>query len=231
MIQLKNVTKSFGKIKALDDITFDFPEGKIIGLFGPNGAGKSTTMKLIVGLMRPDKGEVSINGNLPQDMKKDIAYLPEINHLISWWTVRDAVDFMKTFYTDWNEERYQELKDFLNIRDDMKLSKISKGQLAKVKLLLTLSRRAPYLLLDEPFSGIDLVTREEIINALIKEYTEGNQTIIISTHEIDEIEHLVEYVICMKNGRFTLTGIADELRAQKGMSLTDIMKEAFRNEQ
>lgn len=228
MIQFKNVTKSFDRI-VLKNISLDFPEGKIIGLFGPNGAGKSTTMKLIMGLVYPDSGKVLIDGKTPLEKKKDLAFLPEINHLPPRWTLGQAKDFVKAFYDDWDESRYKEQQEFLRLSDDMKLSRISKGQLAKCKLLLTVSRRAPYLLMDEPFSGIDILTREEIVSALIDDYSRTEQTILISTHEIGEIENLVDYVIFIDDTQFKIMDEADRLRDEKGMSIANIMKEAFRD--
>lgn len=231
MIEFDNVSKSFGSVTALDHLSLQFPQGKIIGLFGPNGAGKSTTMKMIAGLNQPDSGSVRIDGLKPRQSKANIAYLPEIDHLYGWWTLQQAADFTRAFYADWDDVKHQEMMNFLNLDKDMKLGKISKGQRAKCKLLLTVSRRAPYLLMDEPLSGIDILTREEIINTLIHDYREGEQTIIISTHEIDEVESLVDEVFFIDQGRIVVSGAADELRMEKGMSLVEIMKEAFRHAQ
>lgn len=229
MIEFKNVSKSFGRVKALDNINQELPPGKIIGLFGPNGAGKSTFLKLIAGVNYPDQGEVIINGLTPKDNRQNMAYLPEIDHLYSWWTIEQAADFFRTVYTDWDDGKYKSFEQFLQLDKQMKLGKISKGQRAKAKLLFTVSRHAPYLLMDEPFSGIDILTREEIANALIKEYIEEQQTIIISTHEIEEIENLVEYVVFINQGNIVLSDYAEELRIEKEMSLVQIMKEAFKN--
>ena len=229
MIEFKNISKSFGSTVALDDVSLVFPRGKIIGLFGPNGAGKSTSIKLIMGLNRPDRGEVRVDGENPQNKKQDLAYLPEIDHLYPWMNIAQAADFTRTFYADWDETKYRELIKFLNLQEDMKISKISKGQRAKTKLLLTVSRRAPYLLMDEPLSGIDILTREEIINTLIRDYREGEQTIIISTHEIAEVESLVDEVIFLDRGKVKISGNAEDLRVEKNMSLVELMKEAFRN--
>ena len=229
MIEFKNVSKSFGSTVALNDVSIVFPRGKIIGLFGPNGAGKSTSIKLIMGLNRPDRGEVRVDGENPQNKKQDVAYLPEIDHLYPWMNIAQAADFTRTFYADWDEAKYRELIKFLNLQEDMKISKISKGQRAKTKLLLTVSRRAPYLLMDEPLSGIDILTREEIINTLIRDYREGEQTIIISTHEIAEVESLVDEVIFLDRGKVKLSGNAEDLRVARNMSLVELMKEAFRN--
>lgn len=228
LIEFNEVSKRFGNILALDRVSITFTEGSIWGLFGPNGAGKSTIMKLIAGLNYPDQGKVKLDGFLPKNKKDSVAYLPEIDHLYSWWTVRQAAQFLSAFYSDWDHTRYQELIDYLNLSEDMVIGKISKGQRAKCKLLLVLARRAPYLLLDEPFSGIDLLSREEIADALIKEYRQGEQTILISTHEIDEIESLVDNVVFIDQGRIQLTGNAEELRLEKNKSLVEIMKEVFR---
>ncbi len=229
MIEFKDVSKKFGSTIALNDVSLVFPRGKIIGLFGPNGAGKSTSIKLIMGLNRPDRGEVRVDGENPQNKKQDMAYLPEIDHLYPWMNIAQAADFTRTFYADWDETKYRELIKFLNLQENMKIAKISKGQRAKTKLLLTVSRRAPYLLMDEPLSGIDILTREEIINTLIRDYREGEQTIIISTHEIAEVESLVDEVIFLDKGKVKLSGNAEDLRVERNMSLVELMKEAFRD--
>lgn len=230
MIEFNQVTKLYGKIRALDNVTASFQKGRIIGLFGPNGAGKSTTLKMIAGLSRPGKGTVEVEGRDPQETKDKVAYLPEVDYLYPWMTVEGAALFIKGFYPDWDEDKYREIMHFLNLEPDMKISKISKGQRAKAKLLLAVSRRSPYLLLDEPLSGIDMLSREEIINTLIRDYREGEQTIIISTHEIGEVENLVDEVAFIKRGKIVLKQDAEELRQERGMSLVEIMKEMMKGE-
>lgn len=230
MISFEQVSKKYGNIMALDNITASFQKGRIIGLFGPNGAGKSTALKLIAGISRPSRGSVKVEGKEPQETKDKVAYLPEVDYLYPWMTVKEAADFMKAFYKDWDEDKYRELLSFLNLEPDMKINKISKGQRAKAKLLLAVSRSSPYLLLDEPLSGIDILSREEIINTLIRDYREGEQTIIISTHEIGEVENLVDEVAFIKGGRIVLKQDAEELRQERGMSLVEIMKELMKGE-
>lgn len=231
MIEFNNVSKRFGNVQALKQLNLQFGQGRIIGLFGPNGAGKSTTMKMIAGLNQPDSGSVLVDGRKPRQARTSIAYLPEIDHLYSWWTLQQAADFTRSFYADWDETKYREMQSFLNLDPEMKLAKISKGQRAKCKLLLTVSRKAPYLLMDEPLSGIDILTREEIINTLLHDYREGEQTIIISTHEIDDVEGLVDDVYFIDQGSIKVSGSAEDLRMEKGQSLVEIMKEAFRHAQ
>lgn len=229
MIEFKEVTKSFGPVLALDRLSITIPKGRIVGLFGPNGAGKSTALKLAMGLNRPDQGLVTVDGCEPTAYKEHMAFLPEVDHLYSWMTLKQAAGFMRSFYSDWDEQKYHELLGFLNISEDMKLSKISKGQRAKCKLLLVVARQAPYLLLDEPLSGIDIFTRDQIIQTLIRDFREGEQTIIISTHEIHEVESLVDDVIFLDKGQVRLAGEAEELRNEHGMSVVDIIKEVFRH--
>jgi len=229
VIEFQQVSKTFGRTVALKDFSAQFPAGRITGLFGPNGAGKSTALKMIAGLTRPDRGRVLIDGDLPYHRKIQVAFLPEIDYFYSWMDVKQAARFLRSFYPDWDQERFQELLLYLNLSESMKITKISKGQRAKVKLLLTLSRRAPYILMDEPLSGIDVLTREEIITTLIRDFREGEQTIVISTHEIAEIEGIVDEVIFIEQGHIKLQGNAEELRQERGLSLLDIMKEAFRH--
>ena len=229
MIEFQNVSKRFGTVQALDHIDLTIDEGKIVGLFGPNGAGKSTMMKIMAGVNRVDTGTVTINGQTPGEAKEFVSYLPEIDHLYPWWTLKEAADFLQAFYGDWDKEKYHSMLEFLNLQEDMKLGKISKGQRAKCKLLLAVSRNAHYLLMDEPFSGIDILTREEIARTLIRDFADHQQTMIISTHEIGEIETMVDQVIFLDQGQIRLAGEAEELRNEWGMSIVEIMKEVFRD--
>lgn len=229
MIEFRQVSKCFGTVCALDNFQAQLASGRVIGLFGPNGAGKSTTLKMIAGLNRPNRGEVLVDGLNPWMTRERVAYLPEVDHLYPWMTVGKAAGFIRTFYPDWDQAKYQGLLNYLSLDEAMKIGKISKGQRAKVKLLLTLSRRSSYLLLDEPLSGIDLLTREEIINSVIHDYREGEQTVIISTHEIGEVEGLVDEVIFIQDGKIVLSGYAEDLREEKNMSLVEIMKEVMRS--
>ncbi len=230
MIRFNNVTKKYGKVIALDDVSLDIGKGKITGLLGPNGSGKSTMIKLITDLNKPSRGEVLIGGEpITQEMKKRIAYLPEIDHFYSWMKIRDAKRFVETFYHDWDDHLYRELLDFLELDEEMAIRKISKGQRAKAKLLLAFSRKADIILLDEPLSGIDIFTREKIIETMIKDYREGEQSIVITTHEIKEIEHVIDDAIFLRKGKVVLEGEVEKLRAEKNLSLVDLMKEVYGN--
>ncbi|MCC5909050.1 MAG: ABC transporter ATP-binding protein [Clostridiaceae bacterium] len=231
MIEFKNVTKTFGKTTALDHICLSIPKGKIIGILGPNGSGKSTLLKMVVGLNKANSGSLSIDGKNPsQETRNSISYLPEIDYLYSWMTIQQAADFVKSFYRDWDEAKYKELLSFLELKPSMVIKKISKGMRAKAKLLLSFSRNADLILLDEPLSGIDILTRDRIIETIIKDYRAGDQTILITTHEIREIEGILDEVFFIRNGKVALNGDVETLREEHGASLIEIMKEVYSNE-
>ncbi|WFD09874.1 ABC transporter ATP-binding protein [Tepidibacter hydrothermalis] len=230
MIEFIDVNKTFKKVKALDNFNLKIEPGKIIGLLGPNGSGKSTSLKMIAGLNKPDSGKVLIDGDEPCiNTKEDIAYLPEIDYLYSNMNIKQISDFISSFYSDWDCNKYKELLKFLNLEEDMVIGKVSKGMRAKIKLLLTFSRNAKIVLLDEPLSGIDILTREEIIETIIKDYREGEQTIILSTHEILETENIFEDVIFVGDGKVKLSGNVDDIKMKYNMSLSEVMKEVYRN--
>lgn len=230
MIEFKNVNKTFKRKKALDDLNLKIETGKIIGLLGPNGSGKSTSLKMIAGLNRPDDGEILIYGKKPCiDTKKDIAYLPEIDYLYSNMNIKQISEFISSFYSDWDFNKYKELLKVLNLEEDMVIGKVSKGMRAKIKLLLAFARNSKIVLLDEPLSGIDILTRDEIVKAVIRDYREGEQTIIFSTHEILETENIFEDVIFMEKGKVKLYGNVDDIKMKYNMSLSEIMKEVYRN--
>jgi len=231
MIEFKNVTKNFGRVKALDSFTAKLESGKIFGLLGPNGSGKSTCLKMITGLNKPNTGMVEIDGMKPSiDVKEKIAYLPEIDHLYSWMSIEQTAHFLASFYKDWDWDKYNELIKFLDLQASFIVGKISRGMRAKAKLLFTFSRNAEIVLLDEPLSGIDVLVRDKIIQTIVRDYRVGEQTIIISTHEIPEIEPLIEYVIFIEEGRVKLEGYADTLRSIHQKSLVELMKEVYQHE-
>jgi ABC-2 type transport system ATP-binding protein len=231
MIEFKNVTKTFGSVRALDGFTVSMEDGKIIGLLGPNGTGKSTCLKMIAGLNKPDFGIVEVDGVKPsKETKRKITFLPEIDHLYPWMTVEQIANFLSGFFADWDWDKYKELIKFLDLQPSLVIGKISKGMRAKAKLLFTFSRNAKIVLLDEPLSGIDVLVREKIIQTIVRDYGLSEQTIIISTHEVAEIEPLIEKVIFMEAGKVKLEGDVEDLRFDYGKSLVDIMKEVYGNE-
>ena len=229
MIEFKGVSKHFGSVKALDNMSVNYTKGMITGLFGPNGSGKSTALKILVSINKADNGEVLIFGKKPSvETRENISFLPEIDYIYPWMTIREAADFMRGIYGDWDDAKYKDLIKFLQLEPEMSIKKISRGMRAKVKLLLCFSRNAEIMLLDEPLSGIDILTRDKIIQTIIKDYRVGEQTIIISTHEIQEVEGLVDNVVFIGEGRVVLQGGAEKLRNENKLSLVGLMKEVYK---
>lgn len=228
LVTFRDVHKRFPGAEALQGVSLDLPTGQIVGLLGPNGSGKSTLLKLMAGLHRPTRGSVAVDGRAPnRTTKAQVAYLPEIDHLYGWMTVEQTIRFVQSFYEDWDGLRAQGLLDFMGLDSRKKVVNLSKGMRARLKLVLTLARSARLVLLDEPLSGIDPPSRARIVQAILSEYRFGEQTIIISTHEVLEAESLFDRLIMLENGRIKIDGDAEELRQQYGRSVQGIMEEVF----
>lgn len=230
MIEVKNVVKKYKKIKALDDISFNIKEGKITCILGINGVGKSTTLKAIAGLVRVDKGEILIdNEKISSKTYNKLAFVPDIDSHFPQLTIKESFEFMKEFYINWDDEKAYEMLEIFNLSDDRLISSLSKGNKARVKIILGFAQNAKYTLLDEPFSGIDIFKREEFIGVMAK-YMNDEQSIVITTHEIAEIEMIVDDVIVIDNGKIAFEFNAEETRENEGKSIIDKMREVYRGE-
>lgn len=229
LIEFRNVTKLFPGADALKNVSVDIQKGRVVGLLGPNGSGKSTFLKLIAGLHRPTRGEVYVSGESPGRTTKDlVAYLPEVDHIYPWMTVEQSLNFISSFYKDWDQEKAERLLEFFKLPRRNRVGKLSKGMRGKLRLIVVLARSAPVVLLDEPLSGIDPPSRVSIVDALVSEFDAGEQTIIISTHEVLETESLFDSLIFLYQGEIALQGDVDALRQQYGTSVQDLFKEVIR---
>ncbi len=228
IIEVNDLKKKFPGVQALKGLDLNFPAGMITGIVGPNGSGKSTLLKIIAGLIVEDSGQVKINRkNKNRHLMRDLAFLPEINHLYKWMTISEMINFHQEQYSDFSAEKAKELLDFMNLNLEQKINNLSKGMAARLKLVLVLSRSAEILILDEPLAGIDPASRERILESLISEFDSENQTIILATHEIIEAERFLDHVIFIENGKLLLEGNADDLRAAKGKSIRELIGEVF----
>ena len=191
ILDCQNLTKYYGNKIALDNLNLTLEPGKIIGLLGPNGSGKTTFIKLLNGLLTPDKGQVLINGMKPGiDTKKIVSYLPERTYLGSWRKVCDIIDFFHDFYEDFDKSRAYDMLQKLNINPSDRLHSMSKGTKEKVQLILVMSRRANLYCLDEPIAGVDPAARDYILSTILNNYEE-NATILLSTHLISDVENIL----------------------------------------
>ncbi|EQE20604.1 ABC transporter family protein [Clostridioides difficile CD18] len=238
MIEIKNVSKTYKrmqglkirKIEALKNVSFNIEKGKITALLGINGVGKSTMLKAIAGLINIDSGEIRIDGEkINEKVYNKLAFVPDVQSHFSNTTIKETFEFMEIFYSKWNKEKSKEMMDIFKLDEDEIIDNLSKGNIARVKLILGFCQDPEYILLDEPFTGIDLFKREEFIG-VIAQYMEENQAIIITTHEIVEIESLVDEVVILDEGQIITSFNAEELREREGKSILDKMREVYKNE-
>lgn len=227
MLQFLNVTKWYGYKRALENVSCNFEKGKIYALVGQNGSGKSTLMKAAAGLVKPGAGKILFNDQpIGRYSKSKIAYMSTEPFYFDYMKIKDVCTFYQDFYDDFQAERFLELVKFMNLQLDMKVRALSSGMMAKLKIIATLSRKAEVYMLDEPLNGIDLIGREQIIYAILQAASPDN-TMIISSHLLDELEPIVNHMVMMHEGVIILQGDADTLRQEKGKSLVDIYKEMF----
>jgi len=227
ILKTSQLSKYFYQKKALDKIDLTIEKGKIYGMLGPNGGGKSTFLKIAAGLLKPSQGEIIIDNKKPGVYTKSIvSYLPEINHLYKWMKVKDALNFFKDLYADFDAEKARESLKFMELEEEEKITSLSKGMMGRLKLTLVLSRKAKLYLLDEPLNGIDPISREKIITSILDSYSEKS-TMLICSHLIYYIEKLLDYVFFLSEGRIILAGDAEDLRNKRGMSIDKLFQEVF----
>ncbi|MFP7495092.1 ABC transporter ATP-binding protein [Terribacillus saccharophilus] len=220
MIEFKGVTKRYMTKTALRDVNLKLDKGKIIGLVGLNGAGKSTTMKLIAGLINPTKGSVELDGEkVSRRIASKVSYLSELDEYYSFYTVQQTIDFFATQFPDFNKEKAEEIRVYMNLDANTKVKHLSKGNRGRLKIILTLSREVPVLLMDEPLSGLDPLVRDSIVKGLITFVDTEKQLVLLSTHQIMEVEMILDEVIAIKDGALVDHRNVEELRydEQKGI--------------
>ncbi|TCZ75093.1 ABC transporter ATP-binding protein [Paenibacillus albiflavus] len=227
-VECKELVKRYKQKLVLDQFTASFPEGKITGLLGQNGAGKSTLLKIIAGLTQPDHGEARVFGERTNwKQNQDITILSDRTKWYEHHTVLEAIKFSKVLYPQFSLEKAMELTQFMKLDTDQKVNTLSKGQESRLYLVLCLARNTKLVLLDEPFSGIDLISKEQIIQAIIDYMIESPCTLIISTHEIHETEGLFDHAVFIRNGANVLSGDVEYLRSTQG-SIETIYRGIYR---
>ncbi len=215
-IRFENVTKKFRKTEAVAELDLEVPEGKITAFLGPNGAGKTTSIKLLLGLLRPTKGSIEVLGRrstkLAPEGFRDIGYVSENQELPLWMTVRQMIDFCAPLYPTWDRDLERKLLDQFELAPEAKLRSLSRGQQMKAALLTSLAFRPKLLVLDEPFSGLDVLMRDEFIRGLLEITEREGWTVFVSSHDIDEVERLADRVALINRGRLRLNERAEDLQ-------------------
>lgn len=228
MIEIEKVNKFYGAKKILEDVSFSIKPGEITALIGENGSGKTSLMNGLMKLTPVASGQFLIDGK-PIDFNdfNRISYIPDTIIVVKEMTIQEALDYMATYYDTYDPVLAKDLVTFFNLNPDEKISYLSKGNTAKVNLLLGLTLNSDYLIMDEPFSGVDIFTREEIANVFTSKLMAG-RGVLISTHEINEIETLVDRVVMLKDRRIIQDFYTEDLRLEEGKSITDKMWEVYR---
>ncbi len=228
LVKCTNLTKKFDNKIVLDNINLTIKPNKIIGLLGKNGTGKTTLIKLINDLLTPTSGEILINGKKPgPESKEIISYLPERTYLDKSMTIKETLTFFSEFYQNFNIEKAKKLLKDLDLNEEQKLSKMSKGMLEKLTLILVMSRKAKLYILDEPLGGVDPATRDYILDTILTNFDE-DASIIISTHLIEDIEKILDEVIFIDKGKIILNSPTDKLREKENQSIDEIFRRYFK---
>ena len=215
MIEVKNVTKSFDGFKALDELSINVPTGAIYGLVGPNGAGKSTIIRHITGIFRQDDGEILIDGKPVYEnpeIKRDIAYIPDDVFFYTQATIKDMMKFYKGVCPNFSEERFEKLRKAFDLNDTTKMRSLSKGMQKQAAFWLTVSMCPKVLVLDEPVDGLDPVMRRQVWSILMADVAENGTTVLVSSHNLRELEDVCDHVGIMNKGKLLLERNLSELQ-------------------
>ncbi|MCC5464740.1 ABC transporter ATP-binding protein [Pelosinus baikalensis] len=227
VLEAENLCKSYLNKRALQGANLTIQQGRILGLLGPNGSGKTTFLKIAAGILHPSSGKLLIDGQEPGVYTKSIvSYLPDTEYLFKWMKIKDAVQYFKDFYSDFDEKKAFALLEFMKLDANSSVKSLSKGMKEKLKLTLVLSRKAKLYILDEPLGGVDPTAREKILDAIINNFSE-NSSMIITTHLVNDIERIFDEVAFISDGEIVLQGNAEELRLNKNKSIDELYREVF----
>lgn len=215
MVKFMEVKKRYGKVSALSGASFVIPAGTVTALLGANGAGKSTALKMMVGLEKPSTGHVVVldqeSGKIgPRDLAK-IGYVAEGMELPDWMTVGELMAWCRPMYPEWDRALEKKLGELFKLPLDRKLKDLSRGQRMKAALWSVLSYRPQLLILDEPFSGLDPVVRDDLTRSMLELAESEKWAVVIATHDIGEVENLADRVVVMRYGKVELEGDREEM--------------------
>lgn len=228
ILECKQLSKSYGKAPALENVSFAIEPGRIVGLLGPNGSGKTTLIKLANGLLTPNSGEILIDGAAPgRETHAVVSYLPERTAIPIWMSAGQLMDFYQDFYRDFRRQTAEEMLRHLDIRPTQRIRQMSKGTREKVQLIMVMSRSAKLYLLDEPIGGVDPATRDYILTTIISNYN-PEASVILSTHLIADVEKVLDEVVFIDKGHLVLQSSVDQIREEKGMSVDALFREVYK---
>ena len=222
VISARNLSKRYGKKTAVDNISFDIPPGRIVGLIGPNGSGKTTTLKAALGLV-PFDGELNVLGLDPRTQRdalmQDVCFIADVAILPKWLRVKDAIDFVAGVHPRFNRAKAERYLASTRLEPSMKVKAMSKGMVVQLHLALVMAIDAKLLVLDEPTLGLDIMYRKQFYQNLLEDYFDENKTIVITTHQVEEVEHILTDLMFIRDGKIVLSASMDEV----GERYTEVM--------
>ena len=214
VISAKGLTKRFGKTIAVDNISFEIPAGRIVGLIGPNGSGKTTALKAILGLT-PFEGTLSVLGLDPRtqrdELMQQVCFIADVAILPRWLSVGNAVDFVAGVHPKFDRAKAERYLASTKLKPTLKVKEMSKGMVVQLHLALVMAIDAKLLVLDEPTLGLDILYRKQFYQHLLEEYFDENKTIVVTTHQVEEIEHILSDLMFIRDGKIVLSSTMDDV--------------------
>lgn len=216
LVQARGVSKYFGKVRAVDDVSFEIEKGRIMGLIGPNGAGKTTLLKALLGLTDCD-GELSVLGLDPfrqrKELMRNICFIADVAVLPRWIRVSQLLDFVESTHPNFSRDKAEALLDKTNVsaRRDSRVRELSKGMVTQLHLSIIAAIDARLLILDEPTLGLDIIFRKEFYANLLSDYFDEERTILVTTHQVEEIENILTDIMFINDGRIILDTTMESL--------------------
>ena len=216
-LELAGITKRFGRVTAVDNLSLVVPRGTTLGLIGPNGAGKSTTIRMLMGMLSITSGKARVLGIDPTNdataVKRRVGYVPEAHHIHRWMRVEDVVWFASSLYEKWDYGVTRNLLEQFELDRRQKVKNLSKGTLAKLSLLLAIAHEPELLILDEPMSGLDPIAREEFLDGVLRTICDQQRTVVFSSHSLGDVQRMADNVAMLYQGKLLLYSPVDELLA------------------
>jgi ABC-2 type transport system ATP-binding protein len=216
VIDISGLTRRFGDKTALDSVSLSLPRGAVYGLVGANGAGKTTLIRHIMGLLRAETGAVRVFGldpvADPVAVLSRIGYLSEENDIPGWMRVDELIHYSRAFYPDWDDPYAEELRDAFALDPAAKIRTLSKGQKARMGLLIALAHQPDLLVLDEPSSGLDPIVRRDILGAVVRTIADEGRTVLFSSHLLEEVEQVADHVTMIHQGTIALSAPLREIK-------------------
>lgn len=218
VVEVRQLSRSFGTTKALDGVSLEVEPGVVYGLVGANGQGKTTLIKHLLGLLRAKQGEVRVFGmdpvKHPIDVLRKIGYLSEDRELPEWMRLDELLRYTAAYHPRWDQAYANELLETFRLDPSKKVKAMSKGMRAQAGLIAAVAHRPELLLLDEPSTGLDAVVRKDILNVIIRTVADDGRTVIFSSHLLDEVELMSDYVFMIDKGQLVLQGSLDDIKEQ-----------------